>query len=175
MSGDKVRGDVGDLYGSFFSESLPVQHLGILVCGLDRCPDLPIVHDLSLIQSIFQVRCLFLTDPRTGQSQILCLQLLQYLELLLFDRWELVQVLSVVSVGNLMLIEDLVISPVILIESQHVLPEPRPKLWVFGSDHEVMNFLISLLLVTCHFLVELISWFSIEVYGCSPVSGTPPP
>jgi len=38
-----------------------------------------------------------------------------------------------------------------------------------------MNFLISSLLVTCHFLVELISWFLIEVYGCSPVSGTPPP
>lgn len=74
-----------------------------------------------------------------------------------------------------MLIEDLVISPVVLLESQHVLPEPRPKLWVFGSDHEVMNFLISFLLVTCHFLVELISWFLIEVYGCSPVSGTPPP
>lgn len=150
MSRNKVRGDVGDLDGSLFSKSLPVQHLCILICGLDRCSDLPIVHDLSLIQSVFQVCCLFLGDPRTGQSEVLRLKFLQCLQFLLFDRWELVQVLPVIGIGDLMLIEDLVISPVVLIESQHVLPEPRPKLWVFGSDHEVMNFLISFLLITCH-------------------------
>ena len=38
-------------------------------------------------------------------------------QFLLFDRWELIEIFPVVSVGNLMLIEDLVISPVVLLES----------------------------------------------------------
>jgi len=175
VGSNEIRSDVGDLNSSLLSESLPIQHLRILIRRLDSSPNLPIVHDLSLLQPLFQVCCLLLRDPRARQSEVLCLQLFQYLELLLFDRWELIQILPIVGVRNLMLIENLVISPVVLLESQHVLPEPRPKLWVFGSDHKVMNFLISSLLVTCHFLVELISWFLIEVYGCSPVSGTPPP